>query len=71
METTPRHTRHRLLKMERWFRANAGRFSPADQVFIRHGFDIAETATDADTLAQMLRDGLQYTERAAEPQTAA
>lgn len=70
METTPRQTRHRLLKMERWFRSNTDRFSPADQVFIRYGFDIAEKAADADTLAQMLKDGLQYTEHSAESQTA-
>jgi hypothetical protein len=59
-ETIPRETRLRLNKMERWFRANTHRYTPADQVFIRYGFDIAEKAADADILGEMLRDGLQH-----------
>lgn len=65
---TPRETRLRLNKMERWFRKHTDRYTPADQVFIRHGFEIAEKATDAATLAQMLKDGLR--EHSPEPETA-
>ena len=55
---TPRETRLRLNKMERWFRTHTGRFTPEDQVFLRRAFEYAEKAGDADVLADALRSGL-------------
>lgn len=56
---TPRETRLRLNKMERWFRANAHRFTPEDQVLFRYAFEYAEKAADADTLAEMMKAALE------------
>jgi hypothetical protein len=56
---TPRQTRLRLNKMERWFRANTDRFTPEDQVLFRYAFEIAEKPTDANTLAQMMKGALE------------
>jgi hypothetical protein len=72
-ERTPRDTRLRLNKMERWFRRNAERFTPGDQVFLRLAFEYAEKPADADVIADALRAGmgvqqaLLHTEPVAEP----
>lgn len=56
-ERTPRDTRLRLNRMERWFRKHTDRFTPEDQVFMRLAFEYAEKPHDADVVAQALRDG--------------
>ena len=55
---TPRETRHRLLKMERWYRRHAERFTPEDQVFLRLAFEYAEKPADADMVAEAIQKGL-------------
>ena len=59
METkspTPRATRHRLNKMEGWFRGNQSRFTPTDQVVIRSLFEIADTPSDVVNMGEALRE---------------
>ena len=81
METkipTPRHTRHRLNRMEGWFNRNRTRFTiqrqeTADELFLH-----AETALHADALGEALKAWLaegdyiarRITEPAVEPTAA-
>jgi hypothetical protein len=53
---TPRETRLRLNKMERWYRQQEHSFSPDDRYFFRLAFEYAEKAADAEVLAAMLRE---------------
>ena len=53
---TPRQTRHRLNKMEGWFRGNQSRFTSTDQVVIRSLFEIAETPSDVVNMGEALRE---------------
>lgn len=53
--TTPRRTRLRLNRLERWFRTHADRFTPEDRVHFRALFELAEKPHHADLLAEALR----------------
>jgi hypothetical protein len=55
---TPRETRLRLNRMERWFRQHDERFTPEDRVFLRLAFEYAAKPGDADVLANALRAGM-------------
>lgn len=67
-EQTPRDTRLRFNRMERWFRKHTDHYTAEDQVFLRLAFEYAEKPHDADVLAQALRDG--YHERPNAPEKA-
>ena len=58
METTdaptPRETRHRLNRMERWCEANAAALGPR-VVHVRALFEVAEKPWHADHIAALLR----------------